>query len=116
MDEPFSHAEYCEMQDVFPNLISLRSDSSSSLIKSSPVDYIDISDDIRQTNGFLYITSALPVLYIAIILSVSGFTVIASKRGSNQGATQRTRTRQCRGDAQRTAGGGGQQADPSCPV
>ena len=78
MDEPFSHAEYCEMQDVFPNLISLRSDSSSSLIKSSPVDYIDISDDIRQTNGFLYITSALPVLYIAIILSVSGFTVIAS--------------------------------------
>lgn len=62
----------------FPNLISLRSDSSSSLIKSSPVDYIDISDDIRQTNGFLYITSALPVLYIAIILSVSGFTVIAS--------------------------------------
>ena len=78
MDEPFSHAEYCEMQDVFPNLISLRSDSSSSLIKSSPVDYIDISDDIRQTNGFLYITSALPVLYLAIILSVSGFTVIAS--------------------------------------
>lgn len=42
MDEPFSHAEYCEMQDVFPNLISLRSDSSSSLIKSSPVHLLSL--------------------------------------------------------------------------
>ena len=66
----------CKM--CFPILFPFDPIPALSLIKSSPVDYIDISDDIRQTNGFLYITSALPVLYIAIILSVSGFTVIAS--------------------------------------
>lgn len=78
IDEPFTNAEYLKMQAVFPDLISLRSDSNSSPIKSSSVDYIDIYDDIRQTNSFSYITSALPALYIAVILSISGFTVIAS--------------------------------------
>lgn len=78
IEEPFTNAEYCKMQDVFPDLISLRSASNTSLIKSSSIDYIDIYNDIRQSNGFLYATSALPTLYIAIILSISGFTVIAS--------------------------------------
>lgn len=76
----FSAAQCQEMQQAFPALTSLRSRSNdgSGSADGNEVDYIDLYSDIMQANGALYATSALPTLFVAIILATAGFTVIAS--------------------------------------
>lgn len=78
LDVPFTNSQYEQMSSVFPNLLSLRSNSTAVKSNSSYTDYIDIRSDIQEENGILYATSILPALYVAIILAITGFTVIAS--------------------------------------
>lgn len=77
-DDTFSQAQYQEMQQAFPKLTSLRSNDNPTHVDMNDVDYIDLYNDIMQANGVLYSTSAIPTLFVAIILATAGFTVIAS--------------------------------------
>ncbi|MDD4849271.1 MAG: ABC transporter permease, partial [Gemmiger sp.] len=73
-------ALYQEMQAAFPALVPLRHPQGAipaGTGNTAPADYMDIREDIRQANGVLYATSALPALYVAMILAIAGFTVIA---------------------------------------